>query len=121
MPLDMRGLQSEGVPFQGKIKSAHCATEFVRLEDGAAKVRVTHRSGSTRCDQSVGKAGRVSHQKLIREASYGANLIVQRIRKVFVKERLGGLLHEFGIGEKKIVDWLRKSALHAVCNKPAPM
>ena len=77
MPLDMRSLQSEGFVFQAKIESAHGATEFVRMEDSVAKVPVTYTSGSARHHQAIGKTGRVSHRKLIREAGYDADVIVQ--------------------------------------------
>ena len=38
-----------------------------------------------------------------------------------MEERLGGLLHEFRIGEEKFIDWLRKTAHHGVSNEPAPV
>ena len=86
-----------------------------------AKVSVTRSGGRMRNSQPARRNRGLLYQKLSREASRGAYVIVQRIRKVFVEERLGGLLHKSGIGEKKFVDWLRKSAHHSVFNKPAPV
>ena len=86
-----------------------------------AKVSITWAGRRTQHSQAVRRTRGLLYQKLSREAGYGANVIVQRIRKVFVQERLGGLLHESRIGEEKFVDWLRKTARHGVFNKPAPM
>ena len=86
-----------------------------------AKAWVTWARGRTRHCQAVRRANGLPYQKLSREAGCGANVIVQRIRKVFVEERLSGLLHEIGIGAEKFVDWLRKTARNGLSNKPAPM
>ena len=87
-----------------------------------AKVSVTWAGGRTwRRHQAVGSDGRVSHQKLIRKTGYGANVIVHRIGKMFIKECLGGPLDEPGIGEEKFVDWLGKTTRHGVFGEPAPV
>ncbi len=86
-----------------------------------AKVSITPAGERTRPSQAVGWTRGLLYQKLSREAGCGANIIVQRIRKVFVEECLSGLLHESRIREEKFVDWLRKTACHGVFNEPAPV
>ena len=40
---------------------------------------------------------------------------------MFAQERLGGLLHDTGIGQEKFVDRLEKTARRGVFNEPPPV